>query len=207
MQTRVPNTRERILDLIKRKGALTAEELSQPLGISAVAVRRHLEALERDGLVATSVLHRPLGRPAFLYRLTQAAENLFPKAYLPLLVDFMEDVRASGGEERLNRLFEARNQRLRQSFLPRLEGKQLKERIQELMRILEEQGYLGSFQARDGSFLLKLHNCPVHGVAQRFHQTCLFERELLEQLLSAKVSLEATLVQGEPVCNYRIDPL
>ena len=45
------HTRQEILDLLRRRGQMTAAELSESLGIGAVGVRQHIALLERDGLV------------------------------------------------------------------------------------------------------------------------------------------------------------
>ena len=85
-------TRQQILLLLRRKGPMTAGELSDDLGIGSVGVRQHLALLERDGLVQTSGVRRSVGRPSHLYALTAAAEALFPKAYDHLLIDALEFV-------------------------------------------------------------------------------------------------------------------
>src|SRR4029079_536674 len=41
-------TRQEILALLRRRGQMTATELSERLGIGAVGVRQHLALLERD---------------------------------------------------------------------------------------------------------------------------------------------------------------
>src|SRR4051812_42184411 len=43
-----PSTRQALLRLLKTCGPQTAGELAQALGVSAVAVRKHLDALERE---------------------------------------------------------------------------------------------------------------------------------------------------------------
>src|SRR5882724_4205809 len=71
------NTREQILELLQRSGSgLTADALAQKLGISAVAVRKHLAALARDNFVMTELERRPMGRPTYLYRPTATAQEL-----------------------------------------------------------------------------------------------------------------------------------
>ncbi len=56
-------TRQQILLLLRRKGPMTAGELSDDLGIGSVGVRQHLALLERDGLVQISGVRRSVGRP------------------------------------------------------------------------------------------------------------------------------------------------
>ena len=59
----MPATRRRILIALKEQGGLTADELASLLGISSVAVRRHLTNLERDQLVDHEQAQRGMGRP------------------------------------------------------------------------------------------------------------------------------------------------
>src|SRR5918994_2530306 len=77
-----------------RRGVATVEELARELGLTDNAVRSHLAALERDGLVAQSGVRRGAGKPAYTYALTPDAERLFPKAYgalLGLMLDVLSE--------------------------------------------------------------------------------------------------------------------
>src|SRR5262245_23268646 len=78
------STRGRVVSLL-RLGRRTVDELGGTLGLTDNAVRGHLAALERDGLIRQTGTRRGLGKPAFAYDLTPDAERLFPKAYGPLL--------------------------------------------------------------------------------------------------------------------------
>ena len=74
--THMPATRRRILIALKERGGMTADELAENLGISSVAVRRHLTNLERDRLVDHKQVQRGMGRPSYVYRLTEAAHQM-----------------------------------------------------------------------------------------------------------------------------------
>src|SRR5918994_1919240 len=78
------STKGQVVALLRR-GVATVEELARELGLTDNAVRSHLAALERDGLVVQSGVRRGVGKPAFTYALTSDAERLFPKAYGALL--------------------------------------------------------------------------------------------------------------------------
>ena len=71
----LPPARHAVLDLIRR-GARTVNTLAEALRISDNAVRVHLVALERDGLIVRSGLVRSgaAGQPAAEYELTVAGE-------------------------------------------------------------------------------------------------------------------------------------
>ena len=198
-------TRQQILLLLRRKGPMTAGELSDELGIGSVGVRQHLALLERDGLVQTSGVRRSVGRPSHLYALTAAAEALFPKAYDHLLIDALEFVKAQGGEEAINRLFEARRKRLHVEYAPRLEGRSLPERVAELASILNEHGYMCEWRRLpDGAIELVEHNCPIDCVARDYPQACVHERALYEDLLRVPVERQQTIAADGRCCRFRI---
>jgi predicted ArsR family transcriptional regulator len=88
-------TRGRIVAQLRRAPA-TIGELTAQLALSPNAVRSHLAALERDGIVGVEVVPRQgVGKPAHRYRLTTEAASLTPKAY-----DAMLDVVLSTARER-----------------------------------------------------------------------------------------------------------
>jgi DNA-binding transcriptional ArsR family regulator len=81
------STRGRIVVLLRRSGR-TVEELARALGLTDNGVRAHLAVLERDGIARQRGSVRRGsggGKPAYVYELTSEAEELFPKAYEPVL--------------------------------------------------------------------------------------------------------------------------
>ena len=77
-------TRRQILESLKKRGELTADELSNQLQLTTSGVRQHLVALTSDGLVAHRQVREGPGRPRHCYHLTAAADALFPRAYSDL---------------------------------------------------------------------------------------------------------------------------
>ena len=199
-------TRQEILDLLRRRGQMTATELSETLGIGAVGVRQHIALLERDGLVHTAAVRRGVGRPSHLYALTTAAETLFPRRYDRLLMDALAFIEEQGGPAALDRLFAARRRKLAEQYAPRLAGKSRAEQVAEMAAILTEQGYMCDWeQLPDGGFALVEHNCPVDCVARDYHQACSHELTLYEDILGVALVREETISEGGMCCRYRIE--
>lgn len=198
-------TREQILQLLRRQGSMTAAELSNELGIGAVGVRQHLALLERDGLVQIADVRRGVGRPSHLYALTDEAERLFPKRYDRIALDALAFVESLGGEAAIEQLFSQRRMQFAKQYAPRLAGKRRAERVAELARILNEQGYMSEWsQESDGSFTITEHNCPVDCIAREYAQTCSHEIKLYEELLETPLVREDVIANGGTCCRYRI---
>jgi DNA-binding MarR family transcriptional regulator len=70
-----------LLLLLNNKAGLTVDALSAQLQITRNAVRQHLAALERDGLVTRGDTKPSGGRPEQLYLLSDRGGELFPRRY------------------------------------------------------------------------------------------------------------------------------
>jgi predicted ArsR family transcriptional regulator len=204
----VPNTREQILELLQRSGSgLTADALAHKLGISAVAVRKHLAVLERDSLVMTELERRPMGRPTYLYRPTAIAQEFFPNDYANLATAVLEMIRRIDGEHKVDELFQHRAEVLASELATRVQGATLQERLQQVAQVLEEQGYMPEIIKRQEGreqYLLTEHHCPILQVAKVFQQACTCELDVLLKLLRAKVERCDHRMTGHPHCSYLI---
>lgn len=99
LDTLTGDTRGRLLRLV-RGGPRSISELAAALGISENAVRGHVAAAERDGLVRQAGVQRSTGgKPARLYELAPGAEELFPKAYALVLTELVRTLRQEESEE------------------------------------------------------------------------------------------------------------
>lgn len=199
-------TRHAVLMLFKTKGPSPVADLAKALGITEMAVRRHLSALERDGYITSLVVRQPMGRPAHIYSLTELGEGLFPKNYAALTLDLLGELEDEPGMEgAVSKLFAGRKKKLHERYQPYMAGKQLDERVQELAAIQNAGGYMVEIDASDSKeFVLHEYNCPIAAVAGRYEQACSCELELFEALLGTEVRRTECLAKGGNKCTYRI---
>jgi predicted ArsR family transcriptional regulator len=207
MMTPLTASRQEILRLLRTHGEMTAEDLSQAMGISSVAVRQHLEVLAARELVRTQTERRPVGRPCRVYSLTESANELFPQSYHGLALMILEHLREQDGEQKVDEVFDARAERLEAQHASRMAGKSLRDRVAAVARIQDENGYMSQWEeCPDGSFRLREYNCAICQVARRFPRLCEKERELFTRLLDADVTREEHVLTGDRRCSYRIRP-
>jgi predicted ArsR family transcriptional regulator len=202
---RARSTREEILVLLRRHGRLSAPRLADLLRINSVGVRRHLGLLERDGLVESTVEKPTRGRPAAIYRLTDAGLERFPRHYDEVAREalaFLKDHDAAA----LTQFLAWRNERLAASYAGRVDGATLAERTDALAEVLSEQGFMAEVESAPGGGLrLCQHNCTVEHLAAELPDLCTSEAELFERLLGTQVEREATVVDGAVRCVTRIN--
>jgi predicted ArsR family transcriptional regulator len=202
---RVPSTREQILVLLRRHGRLSAPRLADLLQINSVGVRRHLGLLERDGLVESTVEKPTRGRPAAIYRLTDAGLERFPRHYDEVAREALAFLKGHDAAA-LAQFLAWRNERLAASYAGRVDGATLAERTDALAEVLSEQGFMAEVESAPGGGLrLCQHNCTVEHLAADLPDLCTSEAELFERLLGTRVEREATVVDGAVRCVTRID--
>jgi len=206
----LPTTRRAILNLLKRQGPLTANQVAAQLSLTPAAIRMQLVHLEEDGLLLlTTAAHEASvrGRPAHRYELSPAAEALYPKRYGDLTTELLGYLGGPDGEQ-VDALFEQRRCRRVDGARPRLANLSFDEQVGALTAILDEDGYLADAEKLDdGSWRITEHNCAILTVAHGFSQACSSELSFIRDALpGAKVERVAHLMDGAHVCAYLVSP-
>jgi DeoR family suf operon transcriptional repressor len=199
--------REDLLLTLKRSGGARADELAAALDITPSAVRQHLTALTAEGLVGFDEQRGGPGRPKHVYKLTESAEALFPKRYGDLAAELLEYM-ADADPALVDEVFAKRRQRRIADAKVRLAGKPFAEQVEELARILDEDGYLAAVEPMDdGSLRIVEHNCAILEVARKYGHACSSELEFIRKVLpGARVERVQHMMAGAHVCAYEVRP-
>ena len=199
-----------LLQALKRGGSLTIRELAQDLGITYEAVRQQIAELQRAGWVtganaaaSGARLSRP-GPASRRYRLSVAAEHLFPKHYDALSAELVQQlIESFGGEgvvEILGRMTDARVRR----WAPLLQSLSVKQKLKALRSLYEDQDAYMEVEWRDGAPALIERNCPFLNVAQAHPAICSVSINTLERLLGCRVVRERRFQSGHGRCVFRV---
>ena len=204
----LPTTRQELLLRLKRAGEARAETLATALGVSVSAVRQQLDALAEDDLVTYREERSGRGRPKHFYRLTRRADAFFPKAYGTLTNELLGYV-TDADPELVDQIFERRRQRRTEQARVRLAGKTFADRVEEMARILDEDGYLADFTALpDGTYRITEHNCAVLDVAERYGKACSSEIAFLRDAMpDARIERVSHMIAGAHSCAYLVVPV
>ena len=205
-------TEDQILYLLKSKGPQTAAQLARRLHLTAMAVRHHLYGFGKQGLVDSSDERRPVGRPVRMWQLTQRAAARFPESHAELTLEMIAAIRATFGEQGLDRLLAERTRLQLREYRARIreaKADSLESRVKLLATIRREQGYMAECVARaDGSLLLRENHCPICVAAKSCQGLCREELVLFRDVLGPRVQVERTdhILAGASRCAYVITP-
>jgi DeoR family suf operon transcriptional repressor len=169
------------------------------------AVRQQLAPLGQEGLVAYRDQRPGPGRPRRWYCLTPAAESLFPKRYGQLtnqLLGFIDESDPSI----ISEAFARRGRQRQERAQARLAGRPFADKIAELARILDEDGYLADCERVDGStWRITELNCAILDVARQHREACGSELAFIRAVLpEASVERVTHILAGGHACAYEI---
>ncbi len=197
------STRGRVLTRLRRSEQ-TVSELAAALGLTDNAVRLHLDALQRDGLVEQRGVRREgVGKPAYVYGTTRESEGLFPKAYAVVLAELFEVLEEEHTADELDGLVREVGRRL--AVGAGGNGADLRARAAHAAGVLTRLGGLAEVQAEpDGALRLQGYSCPLAGVTREHALACRLAEALVEELVQAPVR-ECCERGDRPRCAFRIE--
>jgi predicted ArsR family transcriptional regulator len=199
------STRKNIILLLKKNGGMSIEDLSKVIDITPMGIRQHLLALEKKGIVTYVARRRGIGRPGFIYMLTDAANDLFPKSYDKFAVDLLRDIKKHEGNEKIDKIFSWRRERLFKMNREALSGKEnLDDTLHTFKNILEANGHFVDISRNNGHYYLKQYHCPINKVASEFKDACKHELQLYRDLIDKNITREQSVSEGAPSCLYLI---
>ncbi len=160
--------------------------------------------LEAAALIEYGREQRGVGAPTFAFRLSEAGEALFPRAYEETLTQLLAWVAEKSGRAAAVEVFEDHYRELTRKVLAEFDGADQSERVDLVARLMNEQGYMAEWQEAAGTFRLAEHNCAIRAVAERFPEVCAAEQRFLRDVLGAAVERRTHITSGCNACEYTI---
>lgn len=194
------STKGQILGLLRR-GSRTIDEIASLLGVTDNAVRIHVSALERDGIVQQRGARPTGGKPAYLYEVSPEGDRLFTKAYVPVLTQLVAVLEERMSTEELQAVLRDVGRRLAGNASATTGD--LRARAEAAAAILTELGGIVDLEDVDGSLVLRGFSCPLADAVRAHPATCHAAESLVEELVGVDV-LERCDKGERPRCRFVI---
>jgi len=200
LETLTGETRAMLLRLLRRsRHTITA--LARAMRLTDNAVRTHIAALERDGLVEHVGTERDTGgKPARLYALTKEGEELFPKAYALVLGGLVEEITSNDGRQRAIQLLRAVGRR---AALGAAATDDPDARVAAAAAALESLGGDVEVQRTDAGWQLRGYGCPLSSVTAKHPEVCALAQALVEEITGRPVT-ECCDRGDRPRCGFSV---
>jgi len=197
------STRGRIV-LLLLPGSRTVNELAEAVDLTDNAVRAHLTALERDGLVRQSGTRPGRRKPNVTYALTPKAEQLFPKVYGLVLRHLLDVLKESISPKKVDEIVRTVGHRLAPSYRPAVPAEQPQKRVEQAISVLRELGGFCKSEGGNGKITLRCFECPLGLVVMGHPEVCQLVEALLADVLDLPVQ-QRCQTEPAPQCYFEIE--
>jgi predicted ArsR family transcriptional regulator len=194
-------TRGRLVALLRRR-QYTVDELASALGVTDNAVRAHLAALERDGLVEQRGVRRGAGKPSFAYGLTAEFEPTLSRAYTPILIQLLRELHRRLPAAELTALLAEVGRRWA-AELPPGAGTP-RERAAHAVALLEQLGGSAEIADDGGRLSIRAFGCPLGLAVRDEPRVCGALEALLSTVTGVKVRERCDRGGPTPSCRFVI---
>ena len=200
LNTLTGETQAKLLHLLRR-APRTITELSVELGLTDNAIRTHIAAMMRDGLVELVGTQRDTGgKPARQYGLTSFGGELFPKAYALALGGLVEEIVRLEGPDRAIQLLKGVGARAAKGITP---ASDLASRVASAAATLRELGADIDVVTETGGWGLQGYACPLSAVTTGHPQVCALVAALVAEMTGRPVEEQCDR-RGQPRCRFHV---
>lgn len=203
-------TIDKILNILKQEGAVTAKQIAERFHITTMGARQHLQSLEDDGYVYFYDEKVKVGRPVRHWVLTEKGHEQFINRHDELSIQIIEAVSTLFGPDGFEQVAKEREHktlaRYQQSIL---DTDSLATKLDKMVQFRENEGYMVELKAVDDHYLLIENHCPICKAATFAPNLCQSELNIFKQLLKNDASIKRLehIVSGQRRCAYLIIPL
>lgn len=200
------STRDIILQAIKVSQQASVDDLAKAADVSPVTVRHHLNGLMADGLLVTKSIRRKVGRPYYVYSLSERGQELFPKRYVRLSSRLLDELKLRFPLETISELFGSVGRRMVEEHRQQLEKFSFEERLDFLIEVLAQEGFIADWEQENEKYRLTEYSCPYISVGQKHSEVCAFDKELIVNVLQTEVEQHSCMLQGDSCCQFSFLP-
>jgi len=197
-------TREVILHSIKSSPHATVEELAEAADVSPVTVRHHLNALLAAGAIEAASVRRKVGRPYYVYSLSEQGQELFPKRYVRLTNRLLDEMKERLPQTLIDQIFAGVVDNVLEEHRGEFEHLPLEGRLEYLVNLLAEEGFLSTWEKTDSGFRLVEYSCPYLSIGTAHAEVCTFDKKLMDGVLQLPVQQESCMLHGADCCQFTV---
>lgn len=196
------STRGVILQAIKSSPQTKIEDLAVVADVSPVTVRHHLNALQADGLIEVESVRRKVGRPYYVYSLSQQGQELFPQRYFSLTNRLLDELKSRLPENTVNDIFSGVVKSLVDQHKKEFEALDFEARLNYVIELLAEEGFMARWGRTASGYEIIEYSCPYISVGHKHAEVCTFDKELMLTVLNTAIEQHSCMLNGDDFCHF-----
>lgn len=205
MSSKKRSTRETVLHTIKSSPNITVEALATAADVSPVTVRHHLNALQADGLIESESVRRKVGRPYYVYSLTERGQEQFPKRYVRLTSRLLDELKDRLPQAEMNSIFVSVVDAILEERRGEFEHLSFEKRMDYLVDLLADEGFLSTWEETETGYKLVEYSCPYMSIGGDHTEVCTLDSRLIMGVLQLPVRQQSCMLDGDACCEFTFD--
>ncbi len=201
------STREHILQTLLNHPQSTIQDLAGAVGINGISVRHHLSSLELEGLIAGKEERHGVGRPRFVYSLTEKGMERFPTRYLSLTNRLLDQMKDTLPPAAIHKLFTQMAADIALDYAEQIKSYSVEKKLEFIKDLLATEGFAVEWEHKGDEYLIHEVSCPYFHVGQSHPEVCMVDQSLLSEMLATPVQKIHCLLAGDAHCTYVISDL
>ncbi|MEA4813074.1 MAG: winged helix-turn-helix transcriptional regulator [Anaerolineaceae bacterium] len=198
------STKERILQTLLNKHEITIGELAEIVGINGISVRHHLINLQAEGLISAEEERHGVGRPHFVYRLTEKGYEKFPSNYLGLMKLVFDVLESRLSKKEFNLILEEIGTKFAETYRVSNPDLPLEAKLDEISKNLSSIGFRINLERKGNSVQFINKNCPYHHIAIDHPEICKVDQIMYKILLGHEITQKECMLTGDKQCRFII---
>jgi DeoR family transcriptional regulator, suf operon transcriptional repressor len=192
-----------ILDLLRKRDALTVSELADSLQVTATAVRQRLTRLLAHGMIRRKATKEGRGRPSHYYSLTDKGQRKTGSNFADLAMALWQEVRAIKDPEIRRGLLQRISGRLVEIYRPRMGNQTREERMEAVVELFRDRQVPFEVDRSNPQLpVLTALACPYPELAEQDRSICSLERMMFSELVGENLRLSSCRLDGEKCCSF-----
>jgi len=204
------STKSHILAALKRQSRCSVDELAALLSLAPMTVRQHLATLERDALVSSAEERQRMGRPHFVYSLTDKGEASFHLHYDRVAMELLHEVgRLDSSEivglsaaEKTALLFDKLADRFVMRHGPQVEHLAFPQRVPAVTALLQSESGFAEWASTENGYEIRDYNCFYRKLNGADGETCRWHHRVLSGLLGCSVRCDESGQRSAHLCRF-----
>ncbi len=197
-------TKQQILTILRRSPC-TVHDLALMLNVSDNAVRTHVLTLERDRLIEPHGRRTSARKPAVVYAVAPAADQLLAKPYAAVLDAVLTEIEGRHGPSEVTSIARTVGERLAREHLGQVSNLRGRARIEAIGEIINRIGGVAEVEEKDGHFVVNGYSCPLVAVIPEHPQLCALTTAFIEQLVGQSTVQERCNRGPDLRCRFEIE--
>lgn len=196
------STRDLILYTLKTSNQAKVDDLAEAVNVSPVTVRHHLNSLQASGLIEMESVRLKVGRPYYIYSLSEKGHELFPRKYVQLTNRLLEELKEYLPPDTLSDVFDGIAKKVIAEHEGQFEHLPFDERLTYLTTVLREEGFIVEWERNEDEYTLIEYSCPYYSVGDQHIEICGLDKDLMISILQTPVEQHTCILHGDETCQF-----